>query len=772
MLIARPIPRTLVSLMIGVSALALSMPCATAQQGQQEQSPRAVDEANSVDELVITANRREQRLQDVGISVTAVGGNLLEQQNLTRAEQLDRLAPGLLAVPDAGSSISVFTLRGVGQSDFSPHQEQPIAIYRDGAYVAAANAVGLPLFDLQQVEVLRGPQSTLFGRNATGGVIQFLSNRASSDFSASAEGTYGNRNLGRFQGHINGRLLNNVDGRFSLYYQGKDGFVENLDGDNLQGEEVIAARAQLRFDNGTDTRFTFRAEGFLQDGTSYSGKSIPSFFDDNGVSQFLPPTLDVYGTGPGNDIFGFRDTLDDLTERVNTPGEIRKDVGSLSGTFERDFGAILLTSITSYARENSRYFEDTDGTPLPQTFFEILSDSGEFTQEIRLQEAQGKFRWTAGAYYLDIDGDFSVFFDLPVAFEPFFTGGAPTTGARYTAPYSLRTQSYAFFGQGEYDFTDKLTFILGGRFTRDILNYSYQGFCTQTNPLACGALFGNGVGNLASDGTPIIGDLGLVQLRQSNSDWSGKAEFDYQLNNNTLFYVSASKGLKAPGFSASADGLISIDQTAFGPERLFAYEAGVKASFFDRRLTANASGYYYDYFGFQTFQFSGTSTVVVNQRARTRGGEIELQAKPGWGVNINAGVAYSNFVVDDIVTPTAPQGERQRPANTPDWLANWTATKSFEVSSGLDLNFLYSGRYTGSRFYNIVNSPVVFSGNYTTHDTSLTLESKKGWHLSVWANNFTDTRYVTFSFDLTGLGYSSVHFAESRSFGITAGFSY
>ncbi|QLC24923.1 TonB-dependent receptor [Parasphingopyxis algicola] len=738
-------------LMLSASCSGLGVSAAWAQA-----EPAAEEEGNVI---IVTANRREQNAQDIGIAVTAVGGDLVGSQNLVRAEQLDRLIPGFVASPNSGSSVSTFNIRGVGQSDFALHQEQPNAAYQDGVYIASADAIGAPLYDLQRVEVLRGPQSTLFGRNATGGLVQFVSNRPTYDFNGSFQATYGSENLVRLQGMVNGGLSNSVAARLAVYYQERDGFIENRIGDDLLAEQTFAARGQLAVELNEDTDFNLRIEGFDQEGNSFAGKHRVTFLDADGVSQFAPP--------PATDAFGFRDLNPDPTVvSVNQPGIIDKQVYNIAGTFTHDFGDVTLISISSYSDVDSVYLEDTDSSPFDNVNFGASANADYISQEIRLEESAGAFRWTAGVYYLDIGGDYTVFFDLPSSF------------ARYDADYSLNTTSYAFFGQFEYDITDRLTFILGGRWTEDDQDFVYQGACSNppTAPTACQDVFFLGLtpGLTDANGNPVVGDIGQFELNQSNGDWTGRIALEFDATDDFLLFASISKGLKTGGFTAPSDGLLSAQELAFEPEELFAYEAGFKSTLADGRVLFNSSVYYYDYDNFQTFEFSGITSTVLNRPAEAFGGEAELIVTLDPGFQANLGLSYNDFKVDNIVTPTSgPNGETQRPVNAPNWTANWTITKDFDLGGGLVLEALYGGRYTSSRFYNVVNVPVVRGGAFTLHDASLTLRSDSGWFAQVFANNITDEDYVNFSFDLTGFFANSLdHIGEGRVIGATLGFEF
>ncbi len=736
---------------------------ATAAGGAPTVSTLATPATDSSD-IIVTANRRAELSQKVGISITAVSGAALTEQNVLRSEDLGKLVPGLNATSASGSSVSSFIIRGVGQSDFGDHEEQPNASYQDGVYVPVAAATGFPLFDLQRVEVLRGPQGTLFGRNATGGLIQYVSNQPAAGTSGQIEGALGERDLRRVQGFINAGT-DTVAGRLAYFYQDQKGYLKNIGGRDEGDKKVFALRGQLRLAPTDRTVITIRGEGFNQNGTAFGNPSTTSYVGADGYSQFLPDDVDAYGTGPGNDFYGYRNRLGYLRVSLNDPGNTFKRVRSIAGTVTQDLGGATLTSVTSYGYVHNNYREDTDYGPVYETTFGTNARVRDFQQELRISGGSGPLRYTAGAFYFDVDGHYSGFFGLPTLFnlDPDPRTG---TGAQLNIDYRLHTRSEAVYGQLEYDLSPKLTAILGGRYTWDQLDFTYLAHCDETAAGACAALFG-------ADGVkPIVSNLGTIRQHDREGDWSGKAQLNFTPTQDVLVYASASKGVKSAGYSAPTDGSVRADQLAFKPEHLYAYELGVKSQLFDRRLTFNTSAYYYDYKDFQTFQFSGVSSSVLNRNATAYGGEVELAARPGHGFTANLGVAYNHFLVHDIVTPEAPDGENQRPVNAPRLQLNWGFGKTIDLTGNYTLRVDYSGRRISQVYYNIVNAPVVRAPDYSVQDFTIRLDNRRGWWISAYLNNAFDEHYQVSAFDLTSLGYSLRGYGEPRTFSAALGFKF
>ena len=712
----------------------------------------AAAEAPDTGDIIVTANRREERSQRVGISVTAVSGATLDDRNIRTSEDLGRLVPGLNATAASGSGVSNFVIRGVGQTDFSDHQEQPNATYQDGVYIPFATATGIPLFDIQRVEALRGPQGTLFGRNATGGLIQYISNKPVAGTSGAVEAAYGTRDLKRVQGFINGGS-DMIAGRVGFYYQAQDGYIKNVLGADRGNKTVYALRGQVQIKPADDTTITLRAEGFNQSGTPTGYIATPEQL--GAPNRDLPPDVDAYGTGPGNDPNGYRTPYSGLTVALDYPGRLRKRSRTYSLAIEQGLGNATVTSTTAYSKIFNNYFEDTDSSPFNTFTAESTSRAHDFQQELRINGSSDRLRYTAGLFYLNINGNYAINNDIvisPALSTVVFGGGVPAGRVFESDAYSLRTRSEAIFGQVEYDLGEKVTAILGGRYTWDQFKYNFASQCQQDVIGVCASFGGDGGNALLIPGITIA-------QREKEGDWSGKAQLNFKPVDDVLLYASVSKGVKSAGFSAPLSNAFPIEPVNYRPENLYAYELGEKAQFFDRKLTLNSSVYYYDYKKYQTFLFQTVTTQVLNRDSEVYGGEIELSARPMRGLSANLSVAYNHFVVKTVF----PGIENQRPINAPRLQLNWGVNKTFALSDDLDLDVGYAGRRISAAYYNIINAPLVKAPTYAIHDFSVRLESKRGWYAAAYLNNAFDKRYQVGSFDLF-IGQTLRQYGEIRTF--------
>lgn len=738
-------------------------------------------ESALLEEITVVAQKREQNLQDVGISVSAFSGKQMKTLGWTSSEDVAAQTPGLTSSKTAGAAISQFNIRGIGQADFADHHEAPNSIYSDEAYVAAPGAAGFPMFDLERVEVLRGPQGTLFGRNATGGLVHFISNKPGEDFEGNLKATIGEFSQVQLEGAVSGPLSDSIKGRFAAYYEDADGYIENDIGSDLREQGLFAARTMLQFDLSDKASLLVKVQGFSEDIDAGIYQSTPSYTDANGVNQFVPLNLDVYGGGAGTDFYGYRDTDGDpLSVQADNIGFIKKDIYGTTWNFSYEFDNFTLVAITDYADVDTAYREDTDSGPFNQTIYNSEQDASQFSQEIRISGETDNMNWVTGVYYLDISGDYFAEFDLPTLagfFDPATfpgdgSGSGEGTGAAAKSNWSLDTTSWAVFAQGEWALTDKLSLTLGARWTEDSKDYKLLSGCVEEAAGACAFDGFASVGDIFVDGVnlgPAAADIpSAIKLDRDDSDWSGKAQLDFRPNEDALLYLSLSKGIKGGGFTTPLDGLLAPSQLPYKPEELFAYELGGKLSFPMGRL--NASVYYYDYNDFQTFEFRGITSVVLNQDAKFKGAEIELALNPMDGLDILLGAAYLDADVLDIVTPAGMKD--QQPINAPEMKYNWLFR--YELPMGdMELSLQYDGNWTDDRYFNIVNSPTVLSDSFALHNLRLGLSDSEGvWDVSVFVKNLSDEEYVSHTFDLTVLGYTIQKYGTPRWAGVTFNYNF
>jgi iron complex outermembrane receptor protein len=389
--------------------------------------------AQTLEEIIVTAQHREQNLQDVGISVSALTGDQMRELGMFKSTMLADYTPGVMLVQPNSRQSYGFAIRGVLQNDFADHQEHPTAIYLDEAYISQASGAGFQLFDLERVEVMRGPQGSLWGRNATGGAVSFTSVKPSQEFDAFLEMKVGSFNNRGFEGAIGGAMSENVSGRISAMGNWHDPYVKNRAGPDIFDDNTYSLRGQLLFDINDDVSLLINARvansdnldgGAATEGADYDPVTEFGYLrgEDEIVSnplagdeaEGLLPSIDC----PGCDYFGHN-------EPDNDPFTIAHDEIGMAKLETSGFGARLdvhadsfdFVSITDYATVKKQYFEDSDNTPTPILDTFIANDADQFSQEFRFSGETENLRWVAGAYYLKIDGDYGIGITLRSAIE-------------------------------------------------------------------------------------------------------------------------------------------------------------------------------------------------------------------------------------------------------------------------------------------------------------------------------------------------------------------
>lgn len=666
----------------------------------------------ALDSIVVTAQKREQDSQDVGISITSLSSTQLEATNVSAAKEIPTFVPGLQLVQPNGAGSYSFSVRGVTQNDTAEHQESPTAIYVDEAYVSQMSGLAMQLFDMERVEILRGPQGTLFGRNATGGLAHFISRRPTENTNGYLKATVGEYNLVRTEGAIGGKLFGNANvlGRLAFTTNNHDGLFENTTtGRDSENGNDKAIRGQLLY-NLSDV-FSLLIIG------RYANKIIRA-----GAWESTPLTLgaDGYGVlGASANLFGFGASGSFKTEgdakgyaKINSSGLTAK-----FDTFIDAFNNAQLTTIVDYQNHIKQYLEDSDTTPLPIAHVFNTSSVDQYSAEFRLAGQKDTLNWIGGLYYLNINGKYT-------------QGAEGVAMGGLIDPYSQKTESYAVFGQADFALTEQLGLTLGARYTIDKKNFNF-----------ISTIAGN---NVYEYSKATVGDLATI----NDGFWTDKIGLNYKLSPATLLYASYSRGVKSGGFNAPIAPTLSpppTDAMSFKNETLDAYEIGSKNEFWQHKARLNSTLFYYDYKNSQAYNLFGLTTLITNAPARHMGGEIELQLSPDNHWLFGLGISYLDAIVKDI---NFGQGSRNfKPSNAPRWSVNALARYSWSLDTGV-VDFQLDGKAQSSQYFMLSNSPVAQQSGYglmnaRAHFTTL----DKKYELGFDVINIFDKNYAVMTFD-------------------------
>ncbi len=721
-------------------------------------------------EIVVTAQKREQNLQDVGISVTAFSGDQIRALGFTNTTDVVAMTPGLVyTVPNAESSQINFFLRGVGLNDFADANENPVAVYVDDVYRPAMGGLSFQMFDMERVEVLRGPQGTLFGRNTTGGLIHFISKRPTDELDGYVNLTGGSNSQIKFEGAIGGPIGASVAGRISAAVNQHDGYTENRGtGPDYNETDAQAARGQLLFTPSDSLDVLVNAYysdndaavgAWQHEATDIvNGQSVGLGPNEQGlgVDCNLDGVVDATDRPPGTDCFGYRDTDGDpFAGEFDRDGRVEVETSGVSLNIDWELETFTITSITAVQKVERLQSEDTDAGPFPLVLPTFQAETDTITQELRIAGAGPTFRWLVGVYYFDNEVDGHYLLDLTNLGFVFFD-----------ANYTQETDSLALFGQLEFDLSDQWTLIVGARGASeekelDYLNVDTSGFFTDVVGLPS---------NVAFDfDRNSVGDLAI----QDHDSYSGKLELDWRPNDDLLFYGSYSRGTKSAGFNVGF-----LDQTLlfasntvatipYDEETLSSYEVGFKSTLMDGRTRLNASAFYYDYKDFQTFRFELLNQIIFNTDAEVSGLELELQSSPGDGWDLAFGVALLDATAKDIPSPAGELRDRDMVAS-PDVAANALVRYEWPALNG-HLAVQAWGTYQDELYFDIQNSPVSLEDGYTIGNLRLSYASARDrWELAAFVHNLTDEEYLSYTFDFTGpFGFNQQAYGLPRWWGVS-----
>lgn len=697
--------------------------------------------AGELEEIQVTAQKRAQNQQDVGISVSVINGAQLAEFEVANSVELVNHVTGMMVGTPVGEGNNPnFVLRGVSMNDYADSNEGPVAVYMDDVYNATLAGLTFQLFDMERVEVLRGPQGTLFGRNATGGLVHYISKRPTDNYNASLDLGVAEDQRQTMEGMINGPLTDTLSGRLSYSSVRQDGTMENSLGQDGNDADSQAVRTQLLFKPSDRWSLLVNLFGSDADSTGPRYSHRASYFDGQ-ANRFIAPQQDFYGTCPGCDGFGYRDADGDpRTVEHDTPTSLRISNFGGGSTLTWYGENITLTSITSYMEINKRYREEVDAGPLPVLNADYHLDAYQFSQEFRVQGATGPLQWTSGVYYFQHDllgaqrADASAFGILDM-----------------NAHWDQRTESIAVFGQVEYDLGSQWRLIAGVRYTHEEKEFEQL----LLDPVA-----------------PIFnvnftqGQSGFTTL--DDNYVSGNLALNWQPSPGQLYYASLSRGVKGGGYNSGFLFGLGNENIPFDEETLTSYEIGFKNEFAQGRYRINGAVFYYDYKDFQAFQLVGIGQSVFNTDAVNKGLDLEFTGLLTDQLEVTLGASYLDATARDIQRGATRKDRHM--VFAPSLSANAVARYRWPVGPG---SLIVQGDvdYVGDHYFDIFNNPTMKEPGRAISNARLAYQPAEGhWQAAVWVKNITDKEYRNYSLDFTDLSYVADMIAPQRTAGMS--FSY
>jgi iron complex outermembrane receptor protein len=705
------------------------------------------DNVPRVDDIIVTAQKRSENLQDVPVAVSAVTGKALENKRILDLVDLSNATPGLqIKSDDNGANPRIF-IRGVGVNDFNPATASAVGIYADGVYVGSPLAQRFAFFDLQQAEVLRGPQGTLYGRNTTGGAVNVTSRKPGNEIEADFLAEYGRFNSVNLQGGVSLPLAKDLlSVRVAGIYQRDDGYsINRLTGNRGNNADRWAVRGSVHFTpSSAITDDLAVTVGKSRGGSiwAYNRALFPASADVAGPDGLCAPAY--YGTANCTNVLGYANASKNLYEGdYSFEGKDRVNLFTVANTLTVNLGSADIVAVTGYQHAKRNDQEETDANPFPVITASYIARQNTFSQELRLQSS-GKpaLRYVFGLYYahdyLTNNSAYDVLAILPAD---------PASGiGRFVWPLAQKTDSYAAFGQLDYDLTSRLTATVGLRYSADHKDFHY--FSGETNT-----------------GTPFF----TFDGSKTFDSVSGKFGLQYRFTPDVNAYASYSRGTKSGGFFSGQTGNIA-DIGPYKDETVNAYEAGLKTELLHHTLRANLAAFYYDYQNLQVYTtvidgFITRQLFTNASAARMYGGELELEATPARGLTISMNAAYLNATYRNFVSAGADYSGNTLPS-APKISVQTAIDYTQPVSFGAIVANV-SASYRSKVFFDTANTARLSDQARVYVDGRLGVQLVRNkLEIGVWGKNIFGETNISDITPIASLGFDVVSVGPPRTYGL------
>jgi iron complex outermembrane receptor protein len=694
-------------LLTGVAVVAM----AAALAGEARAA--ADDRAVTLQEVIVTAVKRETNLQETPVAITALSGANLAARDIKDIQSLSVSVPGLVFAESV--SQQQVMLRGIGTDIPNLSGETGVAFHIDGVYLGSLDQATAAFGDLDRIEVLRGPQGTLYGRNATGGAINLITKAPQFKPEADLTALYGNYEHVELRASMTGPLSDQVAGRLSLYTDDRDGYRHNLtNGQRLDDNHERSLRGALLFTPSDKLEIVLRGDydkdRFTGNPNKPLGVGSPSAGED--TIQNIP------GIG--------RFVRDPLIDFADFPDHFEKEIWGASATATYKTPDVIFKSITAYRHDNMPLSIDSDGTELLGLNIANTVTDRQLSQEFQLSSAQmGSVEWLAGAFFYDQHSALGINALFATPFGPF----------PFISQTVQDTKSAAAFGEVYLNLDDKLRITLGARYTDDRKNFSNS--------------FG-------------------VSGRASYSAFTPKLGIEKKFTPDVFGYATVSQGFKAGGFNV-------FDATGFSfrPEKVTAYEAGLKTQGWDHRARINTSVFYYDYRDLQVTQFPGDGTQLIRNAANARiyGADVDFQLAPTDGLRFDGILSLLNarfrkFITADVLDPAGPLRDLTGKHLIRSPPVSGTFGAEVDVPAVVDGKITLRGElsYSDTYFFTAFNRPPAEQKAYTMVNAFITYRAADGtWQANVFGRNLSNVAILTSGFDSPKVG----SFGAPRTFGVS-----
>jgi iron complex outermembrane receptor protein len=735
------------------SLICFTMFSIAASAGAETSIPKeAIESASSgsMEEIVVTAQKRQQSLLDVGISISVANEEAIRDQRITGVTDISMFTPNANVKETVPGLMPIITVRGVGLNDFNAANNPTTGVYVDEVSLSSLALLSSDFFDLERMEVLKGPQGTLYGRNSTAGALNIVTAKPNlSGFDARFSGSVGDYNLLEVDGMVNAALSDSAALRvaFKKIDQGEGYWENRTSGDDVGQRDVTMLRTQLLWEASDNAEILFKLEKLR--GRSELGSA--EFF---GV---VPTAAEANCPGkPGcANFLGYSDVDSDPYKgdwSIDPDYDLNETIATIKAEVDLDFAT--LTSVTGYIDFDRSYVSDVDASPMRILDFTNTDDVRQLSQEIRLAGETEQIVWQAGLFYSRDEVKTTYSGELQALLNT-----TTFTGAK------LDANSKALFINVEWSLAEDWTLITGLRATKeeksmvgstiDLVTELPASFFSMTP-------FGAGPVTLAS-----VDD----SISDTSVDW--KVGLNWSLADSTLMYMSASRGTKSGGFFTGVAAMNS-QLIPYDKETLTAYELGIKGSLSEYGLSYDGSLFYYDYDDIQTYKSDNTGAVPVNRLSNVEGATIygaDLQLR--WrsasvdGLSVVAGLGFLNTELESFTSQgtVIPKGNEQPEA--PDFSGNIGIRYAFSVSEKVSGQFAVDGQYQSEVFHNAINTPLLASDAYNVVNARMQFYFSRDVELSIWGKNLADKVYVTQAGGGLALGNGFRVYGAPRTYGVT-----
>jgi len=728
--------------------------------------------SDQVEAIVVTAQKRAQNVQDIPISVSALDGETLKELGVKSSDEIAEFMSNLqIALPSGKGNQPLISIRGVGLSDFNTNNAGPNGVYVDEVYMSSPTSQTFQTFDLDRVEVLKGPQGTLYGRNTTGGAINYISAQPTDEPFASVHSSYGSFNTWETDAVISGPITDQVKGRLAFDHNQSDGFMENLqNGKTENGANDYAARGIIDAKVTSDLTLVWNLHAGLSDTRPTEYRQVGTLNAAGGEcadSAIL--------AGQCTDLYGYKAPSGFYQGNYYRDQDNRAQSYGTSVRADYALGGVTLTSITAFEDTSNYHPEDTAAEPKSLLEIDYGVKSLDFTQEFRASGGGDTYHWLGGVYYLNeaLHQNQTTFalLDLDEIYGPGAGDGNALIGSGIS---TQRTAAYAAYGQTDFELLDRLQLTLGGRYT-----YEHKAFDT--------------IGLLSTETNgafPAQTPLYDAKENLSNGAASWRAALDYKLTDQVMTYVSVSTGFKSGGFNG---GFLDTNPAndarqlePIKPETVTAYEVGFKSDLFDKRLRLNGAAFYYDYSNMQVFnlvpaQAAGALPVQVLDNAPTatiEGVELEAETKPfhDFTTQLNLGFLDTRMgtFVSGLGTSEVENFTGHRLPLAPRFNAEAIAAYTIDMPNDDLVKAQTSLSYRSKQFFDVDNDPLLTQSGYWLLNARLAYMTNDGrWEFAAFGKNLTGTKYLNYATNLSSpFGLLEEVVGAPRSGGIEVTYRY